>query len=336
MQALGLPRTIPILAASVAALALALCFGLAFDQIRTSAPVSTGSRQTVELVRRLFGERAVENAQQRLAVAPDDPQAMTRLAQAYLLRVRESGDPGYYSRADDLLRKSLAARPDDVEALVAAGNLALARHDFEGALQLGQRAVSLAPRRAAPYGVLTDALVELGRYDEAVATAQRMVDLRPDTASYARVSYLRELHGDLPGATAAMQRALELGAPTAEAAAWTEVHLGNLLYSQGDLDGAEQAYASALHRMDGYAYALAGLGRLRAGQGDLEAAATLYQRASELMPLPEHAAALADVYTRLGDDERAQRQYRLVEAIQQLWTANGVRAPLQRTNPGGA
>ena len=39
--------------------------------------------------------------------------------------------------------------------------------------------------------------VELGRYGAAARTLQRMVDLKPNLASYARVSYLRELHGDL-------------------------------------------------------------------------------------------------------------------------------------------
>ena len=48
--------------------------------------------------------------------------------------------------------------------------------------------------------VTVDALVELGRYDEAATALQRMVDLKPNLAAYARVSYFRELHGDLDGA----------------------------------------------------------------------------------------------------------------------------------------
>ena len=42
--------------------------------------------------------------------------------------------------------------------------------------------------------------VEPENYDDlkvrAVKAAQRMVDLRPDSSSYARVSYRRSLHGD--------------------------------------------------------------------------------------------------------------------------------------------
>jgi len=58
-------------------------------------------------------------------------------------------------------------------------------------------------------GVITDAQIELGRYSESVETLQSMVDLHPDMSSYSRVSYLRELHGDISGAIDMMQRAVD-------------------------------------------------------------------------------------------------------------------------------
>jgi hypothetical protein len=60
--------------------------------------------------------------------------------------------------------------------------------------------VALDDFNANAHGVMGDALVELGRYDEAFVQIQRMVDLRPDLSSYARVSYARELQGDVVGA----------------------------------------------------------------------------------------------------------------------------------------
>jgi len=50
------------------------------------------------------------------------------------------------------------------------------------------RARRLAPELVAPLGVLVDANVELGRYGEGERTLQRMVDLKPNLASYARVA----------------------------------------------------------------------------------------------------------------------------------------------------
>ena len=111
------------------------------------------------------------------------------LAAAYLQRVRETGDPSFYARAEGVLRHA-ARRP---RRFATAGELALARHDFRGALALGARAG--ADRRA----VRVDALVELGRYDAAERELQAMIDRKPNLAGYARVSYLRELHGDLDG-----------------------------------------------------------------------------------------------------------------------------------------
>src|SRR5687768_10892719 len=149
-----------------------------------------------------------------------------------LTRARATADPTYYRQAEGALTKALAARPDDPDVLVGTGALALARHEFAEALTWGERARAAAPKKAAVYGVIGDAQVELGRYDEALDTIQTMVDLKPDAASYSRVSYLRELHGDLDGAVVAMRRAADASA-AGEPAAWTRLHLGHLLLREG-------------------------------------------------------------------------------------------------------
>ncbi len=69
------------------------------------------------------------------------------------------------------------------------------------------RPSALNPYDADAYGVIGDALVELGRYDEAFEAFQTMVDTKPELASYARVSYARELLGDVVGAIDAMRQA---------------------------------------------------------------------------------------------------------------------------------
>jgi tetratricopeptide (TPR) repeat protein len=274
---------------------------------------------------RTAGQRAVEDAQRRLAQAPQDTRALTALAGAYLQRARETGDPTYYPKTDGLLTIALAMGPADADTIIIAGSLALARHDFAAAVDWGRRAVDLAPRRPAAYGVLVDALVELGRYDEAIAAAQLMVDLRPDLASYTRVSYLRELHGDLAGAIDAMQLAIQAGPLAGETTAWCEVQLGNLHFATGHLDDAEHAYLRSLRRIDGYPHGNAGLARVRAARGDLAAAAKLYERAVARLPLPDYVGALGDVYARQGNADGAARQYALVEVERQLLVANGVR-----------
>ena len=278
---------------------------------------------------RTIGQRAVDQAQRRLSVAPDSAAAMAALASAYLMRARENADPTLFERADALLAAAAGVHPDEPEVVLVAGTLALTRHDFAEALVLGLRAIELSPYRPAAHGVLVDALVELGRYDEAIVAAQQMVDLRPDLSSLSRVSYLRELHGDLDGAVAAMRQAVAAGAPRGEATAWSEVQLGNLLFAQGDLLGAEQAYGHAGQRIEDYAPALAGMGKVLAAAGDLDGAASSYEAALRATPLAEYAIALGDIYTKVGDTDRAAAQYAVADAIGRLFVASGVRMDLE-------
>src|SRR5207247_3244120 len=93
---------------------------------------------------------------------------------------------------------------------------------------LAQQAVRLDHEDPDAQGVLGDALVELGRYNEALSAFQQMLDTRPDLNAYVRVAYLRELHGDPSGAIDALKLAVEATRPAGETAAWVHWQLGNL------------------------------------------------------------------------------------------------------------
>ena len=56
-----------------------------------------------------------------------------------------------------------------------------------------------------------------------------MVDIRPDIRSYSRVSYLREIYGDYPGAIEAMKMAVDAGVAGDEATEWARIQLGTPL-----------------------------------------------------------------------------------------------------------
>ena len=255
--------------------------------------------------------------------------AATMLGQAYLQKARETGDPGYYPKAQTLFEQALATASDDVDAMVGLGSLALSRHQFADALDWGTKARDANPYHAPALGVIGDAQIELGRYDDAVATIQAMVDLRPDLASYARVAQLRELMGDRDGALAAMEQAATAGAGYPETIAWVQVQLGNLRFDGGFVAAADRNYAAALAAVPGYAPALAGQGKVAAANGDLDRAATLYAAAVRAIPLPEFVVTYGDVLSAAGRSEEAAAQYALVAAIQQLQAANGVDTDLE-------
>ena len=248
---------------------------------------------------------------------------------AYLQRARETGDVAWYERAEDALRRAVARDPEDLAATTGLGSLALARHEFRRALALGRRAVALSPRTAAGHGVVGDALVELGRYDEAFAAFDTMARLKPGSASYARVAYGRELIGRPREAIEVMRLAVDAATGRREPQAWALVELGKLHFGLGELGPAERAYRAALRVFPGYVYGLEALARVEAARGRHEHGIRLARRASEALPLPQLVATLGDLYLVTGHDKMARSQYAVVAAAERLQRASGVRTDLE-------
>src|SRR5215207_3362314 len=138
----------------------------------------------------------IGSLQERIRENPKDFDSHINLANAYLQKVRETGDPSLYTKTEDLLDEASKLEDQSAELYAARGSLALARHDFAAALRHGTRALALDPENATYYGVVGDAQIELGMYDEAIHSYQQMIDRRPDFDSFSRVAYARELYGD--------------------------------------------------------------------------------------------------------------------------------------------
>ena len=265
-------------------------------------------------------------AQLQAAVRSDpvDAQTYAQLGDAYYQRARETGDPSYYTRADGSFAAALDRDPANVTAATGQATLALARHDFRGGLELAERARRLAPDLASPYAPLADAQIELGRYGAAARTLNRLVRLKPNLTAYARISYYRELHGDLPGALQAMRLAVSAGAGGAEGEAYVQSLLGKLQADGGRYGAAEHAYRLALAIDPGYPAAAAGLAGVEAARGDFDSAIRRYRRVVERLPLPEYAIALGEAEEAAGMTLAAERDYGLVGAEAKLLKANGV------------
>jgi tetratricopeptide (TPR) repeat protein len=274
-------------------------------------------------------DRAISQLQQLLAEAPHDAQSLNDLGFAYLQKARESGDPTFYGKADGVFQKALTIDASDQSALIGASSVAAARHDFTQALTFAQRAQELDPDDPDANGALGDALIELGRYDEALTAFQVMLDARPDLNAYVRTAYARELHGDPEGAIEAMHMALEASRPTGETSAWVRSQLGNLYFNSGDFTGASEQYEASLSAFPGYIHALAGLARVAAALEEYERAIELYSEVVSRRPVLEYVAALGDVYRAAGREADAQRQYDLASAIDSLYRANGINTDLE-------
>ena len=258
-----------------------------------------------------------------------DVKSLDSLGLAYQQRARESGDPAYYAKSDEALHRALRLAPRDLIATSGLGSLALSRHRFRDALVLGRRAHSISPTTARNYGVIGDALVELGRYREGFRAFDTMAGIRPDLSSYARISHARELLGDVPGAISAMKLALEASAGQGEAEAWTHVQLGKIYFSVGNLAAARAEDVRALYAFPGYAYALDALARVEAARGRYGVAIAREQEAVNRIPLPQYVSMLGDLYRVTGHERQARRQYALIHVIERLLVANGVKTELE-------
>lgn len=89
--------------------------------------------------------------------------------------------------------------------------------------------------------------------------------------------------------------------------------LGNEYWHNGKYADAENAYDEALGILPEYTLALVGKGQVRAAANDLETAAQYISKANARAPFTHNVILLGDVYTRLGNIDRASQQYGLAE-----------------------
>jgi tetratricopeptide (TPR) repeat protein len=237
---------------------------------------------------------------------PDDPTPKLTLAGLFIQEARVTGNYAYYDKAamnyvNDVLKHDSL----NFEALTLKSLLYLSQHHFEEGLYTAEKAKQINPYNAFVYGILVDGNVEMGHYEEAVKNAESMINIRPDIRSYSRVSYLREIHGDYPGAIEAMEMAVEAGPPGDEATEWARVHLGILYENTGDLKKAAEQYNISVSVRPGYAYALAGLARIATANKNYKQAVAYYQMADSSVNDLSIKEALAEVYKLSGDNKQA-------------------------------
>lgn len=260
--------------------------------------------------------------QSTVAADPGDATAWRLLGTAYALRGAETQDPAMLDAAAEAFDRAAALAPDDPALLVGRGVLALTNHQFARAAQLGGEAIDRLPANADALAVLVDAQVELGRYDEAAGTLQRMLDARPGLPALARTSYLRELAGDLDGAREAMRRAAVAGAASTYDVASVTALLGDLHRKGGDLEAASEAYRKALDAAPGLLTAQAGSAWVRAALGDVDGAIGDLQRLTDRMPAPSLLLLLHDVQAG-SRSPAADDTAELIRAVASLQEASG-------------
>lgn len=224
----------------------------------------------------------------KIKADPSDVESRLTLAELFMMEARISGEHGhYYPAALEVIDGAMEREIDEAlkyRALLDKASILLSLHQFQEAKKIGEQALSINAFSADAYGVLVDANVELGDYEKAVEFADQMTAIRPDLRSYSRVSYLREIHGDIPGAIEAMQMAVTAGYPGLESTEWARLTLGELYEKYGKPDSAIIQYETALSIRSNYPFAIAALAKIHKSLGHDKIADSLNAHASYLIP----------------------------------------------------
>jgi tetratricopeptide (TPR) repeat protein len=274
---------------------------------------------------------AVRFLEDRIEGDPDDLVALNKLSGYYLQLHKETENLKYLESALRSAQASLRILPVDqnLGGLQALAQAEFETHNFVSARRHAKELTEYQPQKPLGYQLLGDASLEVGDYKQAEAAYQVLEKLAPSSvATESRLAHLALLRGDLPTAKrryfAALQQAKTSSIPSAEIIAWCSWQIGELYFTNGDYEGAENHYREALSALADYPHAVTSLARVRAARGDLKLAIELYESVVQKQMDPVDAAALGDLYKVVGRDSDAAQMYGNVERLSQLNSLNTV------------
>jgi tetratricopeptide (TPR) repeat protein len=251
-------------------------------------------------------------AQQMVEKFPNMRDYWIAAGRLWVRKAREAGDPGFYLNAKACADVSLDIEPGNTPGQNLIGLVLINNHKFYDALDLADGLLAQDPNDLMALGTRSDALLELGRFEESAQAAQKMVNLKPNLPSYSRAAYLRWLGGDTKGGRDIAWKAIDSGRDPRdpEPIAWAIVQAAMMFWHEGDYPGASAGFDKALAAFKEYPPALVGKGRhLLLVKNEPREAALVLEKAFKLSPLVETAWLLGDAREAAGDAAGAAEAY---------------------------
>lgn len=264
-------------------------------------------------------ERLIAQAQAAVREHPERVDAYTGLAIVLMRRARETSNAVYRRYAEDALRAARARDDHDPQTVILSAMLMQDQHRFAAAAEAARQYIALAPDDSTGPLVLGDALLELGDYEPAMDAYQQAMNLRPDLRSYNRAAHMRWLQGDFDGAKQIMELAIDSGSMRdPEAQAWCFVDLGGMYLQRGELPQATSAARRALELVPDYQPALVLEARALARAGERDHAIEELAAAIERKPVADDLLRISEWLRAAGRtaeaDERVAAAERLADA----------------------
>lgn len=236
-----------------------------------------------------------------------DPASLVGQADSVLVDALRADDTELFAEAHGLYTQVLDRQPSNTDALRGAAIADLGLHRFHLALERATDATNSQPDDHVALAALVDANIELGRYEQAEIELNRLLALRPGIESASRLSYLRQLTGDIEGARLAMAQARAAASGLTFETARLDALIGELEFSVGNDDAAAGAYQRALDADPERLDAAVGLAAVAFRRGEVSAALDMIDGVLETEPGETAALILqAEVAASIGDDALAQ------------------------------
>ncbi len=292
---------------------------------RTSTPATTATQpakspeEILALIPKTPGDsaadQAIAKARARVAAKPTVALDWATLGDCLMQKARDITDETLYDPAELAYLEAFRIDPRNVGAMAGMAWVKGDRHLFDESIEWANKAIGVDPGNAAAYGILGDAALQLGDYDQAFAHYQKMMDLRPDISSYSRGAYLLWVTGKKQNAINLMGKAIRAGGPYAENTAWCRSRLALMLFNDGAYLPAEQTLAPSLEAVPRNMHVLLVAGKIRAALQDYAGAKEFYQRAQDVAPNLEALIALGDIATMQGAKSEADAYYQKAEEL---------------------
>ncbi len=253
-------------------------------------------------------KKAVEICQQRVQNDPQNHLEKRALGQAYMALARATGDQLLYSDAEPMLRSSLEIMPrQNAEAQSALATCLLMQHRFKEALEFVEKCEAQTPDDHLFTALRGDALLGLGRYEDAEIAFNDYSRQAAGPHSKARLARICVLRGNLERARKLMLEVKhELGDAEYESQAWVRVQLGLIELNTGGLEAARAAFASALKWAPNWPTALQFLARCEEVAGEFNKAREHLNAAAEVSRTPETLLPLSRIEKALGNFARGE------------------------------
>jgi len=233
-----------------------------------------------------------------------------KLGAALAAQFENTGDINYIHQSNAYLKNATSRTSGQSKAstLLSLSSNAVKLHRFKDALDYAFEASNHTSEDFGPKMMQYDALMEVGRYDEAIYTL-RSTRRQESFAYQVRYAKYQDHIGQLDSAIYYMESALEKVKPTdMENWLWTKASLGDYYGHSGDVKKSYDTFLEVLNKDPKYRHALQGIAWIAYSYDrDPTMALQIYEYLNDLSDMPDQLLAMAEVYDFMNNDKETER-----------------------------